>query len=42
MKRHGFILLPPTIAEVSAVLYLLVIGVRTPSAGRRVLKPSIA
>ncbi len=33
---HGFIIIPSAIAEISMVLYLLVIGVRTPKPDERI------
>jgi hypothetical protein len=37
---HSFILMPATIAEVATIVYLFVMGVRTPKSGQRVLAGS--
>ena len=34
---HGFVVIPPAIAEISMVLYLLVIGVKTVKPDERIL-----
>ncbi len=40
-KLHGFVVIPAAIAEVSTVLYLLVVGVKTPKP-QRALAASVA
>jgi hypothetical protein len=37
---HGFITIPSAIAEITMVLYLLVIGVRTPKPAQRIPEPA--
>src|SRR5205085_4875147 len=37
---HGFVTIPSAIAEISMVLYLLVIGVRTQKPGERIPAPN--